>query len=782
MKTDLGKVLDAKEIKNGFSFLTENGNLEIGFRDSGAVLFGYNIRSYTVPEYLNDASKQLYDDSQNCCRAEIREEADHWELNLENVKVLVSRSDATVSVFRDGILVHGGKAGGKDTVIPQSQFRLISEHGKQTGRFDFSLDDNDMFFGLGDKTGSPDHRGKNLAMFNKDALGYDASCSDPLYKSIPFLLRFNRSNGCSAGYFFTSPCIEAFDLGRESRFYWTAAISEGPFRFFLLLGDNYRNVLSGYCRLSGLPSLPPLYSFGYLGSSMNYVEADDAQNRIEKFFTDVEERNLPCEGMYVSSGYLKSDEGFRHAFVWNRRKFPDPSKLISDLEKRGYHLLFNIKPGILKTHPQYRELEDKGFFIKDNEGKPIVEYYWGGYASFIDFRNPGACAWWKDKLKEAYLDAGAEGIWNDNNEFEFSDPDLEAFKVRTTFPCLMAKASWEVCKEKNPHIRPWIYSRSGYAGIQKYARTWTGDNCSNFKTLRFNQFQGLNMGLSGMAFVGHDLGGFYGPEPDEELLVRCCQSAIFQSRFVIHSWREDDRPTEPWKYPASFPYIKAALLDHYRHIPYIYNEARHSSLTGEPMERMLLLEYPNDSSLRPDEEAFMFGRSVLKAPVLNRGEMQKNVRFPMGDDWYSPRLGKLFSGGTVRSFEAPLDTTWYFYKAGSVIPLSDEIGKLTTGFFKNLRMLVIPKDGESVFQYFEDDGVSEITEKSHNVWYFTVRYDAESEKGSVKVSLVHCGNKKSLENRTMTVAFPEGFEKQVSLSLKDADSAIIPFSGRNIIG
>ena len=778
MKTEPGRAIEVKDTPNGYVFITENGCIRIGFTVEGAIMFEYSIRSYNVPVFIDNAIKKVYQAETSIRSAVLSESDDCWTIIRDSLEIHVAKADSTVSVFRNGTLIHGGRAGGKDTVIPQSQFRFLSGADRNTGLFCFALDKEDMFFGLGDKAGSPNHRGKRLRMYNKDALGYDASFSDPLYKSIPFLLRFNRGNGCCSGYFFASPAIGSIDLGKESPFYWSVEASDGPFRFFLFTGDSYSDVLKGYCNLTGFPALPPLFSFGYLGSSMNYVEAYDAQGRIEQFFEDVEKHDLPCEGMYVSSGYLKSDDGLRHSFVWNRRKFPDPAKFIATLRKRGYHLTFNIKPGILKTHPWYQELSDKGYFIKDNDGKPIVEYFWGGDASFIDFSNPEARTWWKTELKKNYLDAGAEGIWNDNNEFEFSDPQTDAFKTRTIFPCLMAGTAFEACLESNPETRPWIYSRSGYAGLQKYARTWTGDNSSTFMTLRYNQYQGLSMGLSGISFIGHDLGGFYGPEPSDELLVRCCQSAIFQSRFVIHSWREDDRPTEPWKFPQAFPLIKEALLDHYRHMPYIYNEAYHSSMTGEPMERMLLLEFPEDDTLKADEESFMFGRSVLKAPVLNQGQTEKEVRFPQGSCWYSPKLGKAICGGQTLVFDTPLDATWYFYRTGSIIPLSELPEKLTTGYFPDLKMLILPKDGSFDFCYFEDDGTSDISDESHNMWRFSVSYDAKTGEGTVEADLVHSGNRKTLKNRKVTFALPQGFEGETSFNMEELDGKTVRFSGR----
>lgn len=777
MRIALGNVLDVRDEGGRYRFDTGPVKLDVVPVTDRIILFEYTAEGYTVPCNLEKASENLFIHQKQDIISGVHKTVTGWEVNVGSTSVHVTADTALVSVLYKGMPVHGGRAGDKDTVIPQCQFRLCGEEGAGTGSFAFALDRADAFYGLGDKAGSPDHRGKRVRMYNKDALGYDASFSDPLYKSIPFIIRSNRRTGVCAGLYFPESCISAFDLGKESPFYWSVDIKGGPFRYFLILGDDYTGILNGYCTLTGFPALPPLYSFGYLGSSMNYAEARDARQRIERFFSDVESHGLPCEGMYVSSGYLKSDEGYRHAFMWNRRKFPDPNSFLKGLLKRGYHLSFNIKPGILKTHPWYGELEEKGYFIKDNAGNSVVEYFWGGDASFIDFANPDAVAWWKRKLCESYLDYGVEGIWNDNNEFEMDDPEMDAYGIRTVYPVLMSKASYDVCMERNPGKRPWIYTRSGYAGMQRYARTWTGDNSSDFRTLKYNQFQGASLGLSGVPFTGHDLGGFYGPEPSPELLVRCCQSAIFQGRFVIHSWREDDEPTEPWKFTQVFGIIRDALWDHYRHMPYIYNEAWHSSVTGAPLERLLCLEYPADPALSPDMEQFMFGRSVMKAPVLNEGQTNVHVVFPAGSIWYSPALKKSFRGGTDTVLDTPLDRTWYFYKAGSIVPRSCEVTRLTSGFFRNLEFIVLPCDGTFMFDYHEDDGESVGTQDNHNIWTFTVTYSSRTGSGSMSVACTHRGSKTPLEDRNVRITLPEGFEGGKSVALDELDGLAIAFSG-----
>ncbi len=775
MKLALGFLRDFELRGNVLECSCERGSLSVQVLSRDLVLVDCNVQGYQVPSYLREASDYLCLKPKTGVRPTVKESKDELVLSFSGRKVVIQKESCNMAVYRDGVLVHGGMAGGKDTVIPQTQFTMLGNESERIGRFVFARELSDRFFGLGDKGGSPERTGRRVRMYNKDALGYDAQNSDPLYKSIPFIVK--QAKDCCMGLFFPEPCLRSVDICSESRFYYSAEIVDGPFSYVLVMGDDYKEVLANYYKVSGKPAFPPLYSFGYFGSSMNYSEAWDAQQRIENFFKDVEGWGLPCEGMYVSSGYLKADDGKRYSFFWNRRKFPDPKAFLEGLRNRGYHLTFNIKPGILKTHPWYEELVDKGYLLKDNEGKPIVEYYWGGDASFIDFDNPEAVRWWMGKLNEAYLDFGVEGVWNDNNEFEMDDSQYDAYKVRTIYPVKMAEVSYRACLERNPKVRPWIYSRSGYAGMQRFARTWTGDNVSDFKTLRYNQYQGASLGLSGVPFVGHDLGGFFGPEPSAELLVRCCQSAIFQARFVIHSWREDDRPTEPWKFKDAYLLIMRALLDHYRHMPYIYNTA-YQALSGKPMERLLCLEYPNDANISADIEESMYGDSVLKAPVVNEGQTEKEVYFPEGDNWYCPIDGKLYRGGTRHVFKTPLERTWYFYKEGGVVPRAVVLGKLRTGYFSDLGFFVVPKDGHLSYEYFEDDGTSVLSEDSHNIWKVDVDYDSKQEKGRIVLNCSHLGSADSLKGRIFSITLPDGFEGEASVPAEKADGSVFPFSGK----
>ena len=726
MKYQILNLSSAERVDGRYVFSGVEGKISIAFYGSRIVRLSYDFDELEAPKDLETVKNILTPSLPEAAEAELEESEESYSLKKDDLSITIAKDNAAVSVYYRGKLLHGGNIGNSDTVVPSSQVRGFSSGGRNLfARFNFPIADGDEFYGLGDKTGKPDRRGRRFLMFNRDSLGYDASRTDPMYKSVPFFLKANIEKKTISGIFIDAPLIDYVDFAKESEFYYSWQIEGGPYSYFILAGDDYHEILSEYASLTGLPYLPPLYSFGFFASSMNYADPDDSAERIENYFAKVEKYGIPCEGLYFSSGYLKADDGKRYAFMWNRRKFPDVKGFVSSLRKRGYHLCMNLKPGILKTHPLYDELASKGYFIKDEEGKPYVDFFWGGEASLIDFLNPEAFDWWKNKLKEAYLDNSCSGIWNDNNEFEMEDTEIESFRIRTLLPIEMCRASKEAFEEAKPGKRGWIYSRSGYAGIQRYARTWSGDNVSDWVSYKNNQYMSVGFGLSGMPFYGHDLGGFYGDPPSEELLVRSCQSAVFQPRFVIHSWREDGNPTEPWTYPDALPFIKELIEEHYRFMPYIYSEAIKASMTGVPIDRSLHLEFPDDG-IQCDAVYSLFGSSIVKVPVTDEGISSLSITLPSSEKWFDGRTGKRVPSGVPFEADAPLDgKAIWFARSGSAIAVNGEIGKLS-GPFRKTGFLIFPGDCERDNYYYEDDGETMLSEGRYNEWRITVSSDSAS--------------------------------------------------------
>ncbi len=698
----------------------ENGEIRLTVLGEGIYKVCYSLEETPELPAFRDAS-ELYFDSEreepgkSCGWTFPEEHQDVFVLSCGADRIEIGRSHGLVTVFRDGKRIHGGEIGSSDTVLPRYPFRLLGGRGEEArGRLNFRMEDDDLFYGLGDKTGGLNKRGERYHMFNRDALGYHASFSDPLYKSVPFLIKQNREEGTVSGLFFPLPCLGEIDLGRESDYYFSVEMTGAPFSYVLFTGDRPWDILDGYTWLTGRPSLPPLFTFGFLGSSMNYTDPDDADERVGGYFDRIEEHRIPCEGFYFSSGYVMADNGERYTFEWNKKKFPDPAASIGRFRERGYHIACNIKPGFLVTHPRYEELSSLGYFIKDREGNAYKEYYWGNNASFLDFANPEALAWWKTQLKERFLDYGVSGIWNDNNECELEDRSLEAQKLRPHYPVLMAKASWDVMHEVNPGKRPWIISRSGSTGIQKYARTWSGDNVSDWESLKYNTYMGMGLGLSGIPFYGHDIGGFFGDRPDETQFIRWCQSAVFQPRFVIHSWNPDGRPTEPWSYPAALDVIRELVQIHYEFMPSIYNAAIQAARTGIPMERPLVFMFPGDPGVEPDCIHYMFGEDILVLSAVEEGETQVECYLPEGQRWYDPEAEQFLAGGRTVALDYPCRGVRYLIREGSVIFRAPGCRKLDTGYFENLVWDLYPAEGLVEREYVEDSGEESFCEGSHN--------------------------------------------------------------------
>ncbi|GAB6276630.1 MAG: glycoside hydrolase family 31 protein [Rectinema sp.] len=683
-----------------------------------------------------------------------------------DAKLEVVKETAVVSIYWKNRLAFGGAVGNSDTVLPKFPLRIRYESKKAENQalgeewpaqFNFRSEPDDIFLGLGEKTGKLNKAYRRFKMFNRDALGYEPEYSDPLYISVPFYFQMSRRRSTIAGVYFPSEAAEEIDVLVESNFYTAVSMAKGPYSYTVFVGDTYREVLGQYLALTGMPALPPKFAFGFFGSSMSYTEQKDTQQKILEYFQKVEEYGIPCEGMYLSSGYIKADNGHRYTFLWNTEKFPDPKKNIQSLRNRGYRLCCNVKPGFLLDHPWYEMIKGKGYFIKNSRGEAEVEYYWGGnYASLIDFSKEAAYTWWKEQIKKVFLEFGIAGIWNDNNEFELEDDEIQETKK---LPVLMAKASYEASLEVNPGKRPWIISRSGFTEIQKYSSTWTGDNVSDEKSMFLNISMGFNLGLSGIFFYGHDIGGFYGPRPEKDLLLRWCQSAVFQPRFIMHSWNPDGIPTEPWLYPEILDAIRGLIKLRYKFLPYIYSSAIRAVLESVPLEIPLWLEFFSDDALDVDSVNHLVGDALLIVPPQSVKASTVSCHFPKNTEWLSSNFATWYRGGSTIEVQYPTREPLYFFRAGSAIPFESKQSSPLEGYSDSLQVLIIPISDVSilstVFTVYEDDGVSVLQEGSYNSFEFT-QHKIENTSVQLSVTLKKHANT-GPNPRMVQLSLPPGY-------------------------
>lgn len=582
------------------------------------------------------------------------------------------------------------------------------------------INDNNYFYGFGEKTGVINKAKRRMRMSNVDTLGYDAERTDPLYKHIPFYIKLDKKSRAASGMFYNNSYESVFDMGCERSGYWNKysyfCTDGGDIDLFFIYGPEIKEVVKKYTDLTGKTALPPLYSLGYFGSTMYYTELDkNSDEAVLDFVDKTKAEEIPCDGFFLSSGYTTGDDGKRYVFNWNLNRFSNPEKFISDMKEKGADVSPNVKPGMLTTNPLFNEFKNENAYIKDNEDKePHLDRYWGGKAAFVDFTNPKGREIWKRYLKKAYISKGITCIWNDNCEYEINDTnalcEFEGHKMpisalRPIMPNLMALAAKEAIKESCPDVRPYITNRAGFAGIQRYAQTWAGDNNTSWHSLKFNIPIILGMGLSGVANQGCDIGGFYGPAPEPELYVRWVQHGIFQPRFSIHSCNTDNTVTEPWMYPSYTKYIREAIKFRYELAPYLYSLLYEAATEGSPIMRPLFYEFQKDSNTYEESFDFMYGKSMLVASIFEKGATSRKVYLPNGCAWYDWYTKERYEGGQTIEVKTSMDRIPLFFRSGAIIPMAEDIKNLHLEAIKKLNLLIEPSE-ESEFVLYEDDGVS----------------------------------------------------------------------------
>ena len=532
----------------------------------------------------------------------------------------------------------------------------------------------EQYFGLGERSGPLDRAGRRFRLQNIDAMGYDARTSDPLYKHIPFYITRKADTGLAFGLFYDTLSDCSFDFGCEHSNYHGSyryfEADHGDVDLYVIAGPSVAEVVRRFTWLTGRPAETPDWALGYSGSTMSYTDAPDAEAQMGGFLADLAHYDIPCSSFHLSSGYTSIGER-RYVFHWNREKFPDPKGFVASYADAGVRLIPNIKPALLIDHPAYDEAARAGLLLADADGQPSLAQFWDAPGAYLDFTNPATAAWWREQVTTQLLDLGMAATWNDNNEYEVTDPSALAHGFGQPFPAiemkplqtmLMLQASRRAQLEHAPDAPPFLVSRSGAAGMQRYAQTWSGDNFTSWDSLRWNVAMGLGLALSGVSNIGHDIGGFAGPRPDAELFARWVGFGVFMPRFSIHSWNDDGTANAPWMHPQVLADIRALMALRTRLTPYLSELLRTYRAEFEPVVRPLFYDFPDDPQAWAERPEFMLGGSVLVVPVVEPGAASRTVRLPLGAAWRDGWSEDRFPGGGVVERPAPYDRPPFFVR------------------------------------------------------------------------------------------------------------------------
>ncbi len=535
---------------------------------------------------------------------------------------------------------------------------------------DFNIHGARDFYGLGEKTLPYNKYDSRWTMWNTDHPAY-AVKFDPLYETIPFLLKADQSG--AYGIFLDNPSRTTFDIGKTERDKFIYTARAGAFQLYIITGRNAAEVVRKFADLTGKMHMPPIWSLGYQQSRWSYYPESRVLDLAHKF----RKEQIPCDVIFLDINYM---DGYR-CFTWSPKDFPTPRKMLDTLHSLGFKVVTIIDPGIKdeKGYMVYDSGIKKDVFSKLPDGKYFVGQVWPGNCVFPDFFSRKTREWWGEQYKYL-IDVGVDGFWNDMNEPSvFNTPNktfppdvlqdvdgdmVEHYEVHNAYGMQMARGTRDGVAKLEPDKRPFVLTRSNYAGGQRYSAMWTGDNFASFAHLRLALAMFLNIGVSGQPFVGSDVGGFVG-NPSPELYTRWLELGAFTPFFRTHStW--DSKQRQPWSFGPEYTKLNREIIDRrYELMPEVYTAFREAHETGLPIIRPLYINFPNDPEAYKLDNEFSFGSKLLVAPVLDSGAVKREVYLPAGK-WASMYDGAELSGGW-HEVEAPLGFTPVFVKEGTVL-------------------------------------------------------------------------------------------------------------------
>ncbi|MEZ4775498.1 MAG: glycoside hydrolase family 31 protein [Bacteroidia bacterium] len=655
------------------------------------------------------------------CAHSVKSEGDVYVLSTDEIDCKISKTLHTSIYDKSGKLISQDENGFHWDPHPDYGGNIVYCSKK--------IQQQENFFGLGDKPNRLNMRSLRFENWGSDTYGYEKT-TDPLYKNIPFYFGLHHNIGY--GIFFDNSFRTRFDFGHDRSDVCTFWAKGGEMNYYFIYGPELLRVAESYTYLSGKPELPPLWALGYHQSKWSYYP----ENKVKALAKKFREMEIPCDVIHLDIEYM---DGFR-CFTWDKERFPDPRRMIAELESDGFKTVAIIDPGIKidKNYFVYQQAVEKGYFCRRADGPIMQGTVWPGACHFPDFTNPEVRDWWAGLFKD-FMKSGIHGIWNDMNEpadmergtfpvdtrHDYDGHRCSHRKAHNIYGMQMARASYHGVKKAIFPRRPFLISRSGYSGLQRYAAVWTGDNLATWEHLWMANIQCQRLSISGISFCGSDIGGFIG-ECNGELYTRWMQLAVFHPFFRTHS-SGDHGEQEPWSFGE--PYtdaIKKAIVLRYKLLPYIYTTFWRHTESGTPVIRPLSFLDQTDPETYFRMEEFAVGDNILVCPIAEPGSIGRKMYLPKGL-WYNFWTDEIEEGGKEFFAEASLDQFPIFVKAGATIPQSPVMQYVGQKKIEVLDLHVYYCKGQYTSELYEDAGEYYDYELGNNtVRTFTLRVDSPS--------------------------------------------------------
>ncbi|MGP7818720.1 glycoside hydrolase family 31 protein [Niallia sp. 01092] len=698
------KVLGVENLPTGVKF-------DLGTNEAYIKIFDKDLVKVSI---LKKGEKEF--ESQGIAKKEADWKTPRFKVQDKDGIITLKTDDLTVEIKKEPF---GVKFLDKEgNVINEDYVNQDKTSGYENGKpYVFKKTDTDEdFYGFGEQSGlDVNKRGDSIGLWNTDAYSYTKD-TKYLYTSIPFFI--GLKNEKAYGIFFDNTYRSYYEMASESDDYYYFYANGGKLTYYFAYGPEVGDVIDRYTELTGKMDVPAEWTLGLHQSKWGYTPEE-----ILNVAKTYREKNIPLDTMHFDIDYM--DE--YRVFTWNEQY----KQALKQLESMpGFHSIAINDPAVKQdeNYSLYQEGTQKDFWAKNPDGTPYIGPVWPGDSAFPDFSKQEVRDWWA-KNHNVLLNEGVDGIWNDMNEpAVFRDDDRHAHTMpldnyfgtednkilhteyHNTYGHDEADATYQAFKVNKPGTRPFVLTRDMYAGTQRYAALWTGDNVSNWEHLQMSLPMNMNVGMSGVSFVGNDIGGF-ASRPSPELFARWIEVGAFLPFARIHYDSDAKAPVkqgqEPWAFGPEVEQISKKYIEmRYQLLPYLYNEFKEAADSGKPIQQPLVYQFQQDENTHDISDQYMFGDSMMLAPVVKEGQTSREVYLPEGVNWTDYWTGQEYQGGQTITVDAQLDHLPIFVKKDSIIP-TREVQQYTDE--KPLTNLVLDTyvDKEVSYTFYEDDAETE---------------------------------------------------------------------------
>lgn len=625
----------------------------------------------------------------------LKEEKDRLVFTSDSLKLIVRKNPLRFSFFTlNDVLINGDDEGFGTSWI-----------GDQVSTYKKMLP-GERFLGLGEKTGNLDRRGNGYENWNTDAFGYGTG-TDPIYSSIPFYIGVHDQ--ISYGIFFDNSYKSHFNFGASQDRFSSFTAESGEMNYYFIYHSSIAKIIEDYTYLTGRIQMPALWSVGYQQCRYSYYPQEEVVSIAQTF----RDKKIPCDVIYLDIHYMDQYK----LFTWNPVHFTQPQKMLADLKKLNFHTTIIVDPGI-KIEKGYAAYEDglkNDIFVKYPDGTNYSGQVWPGWCNFADLTSEKGRRWWGNQFK-GYIGDGIDGFWNDMNEiatwgqklpqlmnFDYDGHPSTTMRARNVYGMQMARATYEGAKNLMGGRRPFVLTRAGFAGMQRYTAIWTGDNSSYDDHMLLGVRLVNSLGLSGVANAGYDIGGFMG-NSSPQLFARWMSVAAFTPFMRGHSMI-NSRSCEPWAYGEEVEEISRNYIQlRYKLMPYLYSSFYESAQTGMPVARSLAINYTFDGNIYNGDyqNEFLCGHGILVCPTSTTRDLAK-FYLPEGN-WYDLYNDKAYSGKQELILSNPVNRLNVFTKGSSIITMQSPVQNAAEKPFDTLYVHVYNGTEKNSFVYYEDDG------------------------------------------------------------------------------